>query len=170
MRSSATGALSARRTGLTGRANHEVSAGYRSHQYLAEGKGAEFEALAAHIAQVSVDEIAFCIVSFHEQVLGCHTYLSRARRAEDVVRGYTMLDRVLDAFSSAPVLPFDDKSAEVFAELAKQRLRVATLDLRIGSIALAGNLTLVSRNLADFARIPGLACENWIPASGERKP
>jgi tRNA(fMet)-specific endonuclease VapC len=35
------------------------------------------------------------------------------------------------------------------------------MDLRIASIALATNATLLSRNLRDFQRVPGLTVEDW---------
>jgi tRNA(fMet)-specific endonuclease VapC len=74
---------------------------------LQKQSGPEFTALMNRISKVNRSALAFCLVSFHEQILGCQTYLAKARTAADVIRGYGMLDRVLDAFSSAPVLPFD---------------------------------------------------------------
>jgi hypothetical protein len=41
---------------------------------LQKQSGAEFARLIARIAQVPRADLAFCIISFHEQVLGCHTY------------------------------------------------------------------------------------------------
>jgi tRNA(fMet)-specific endonuclease VapC len=76
------------------------------------------------IAQVSRADLALCIVSFHEQVLGCNSYITKARSSSGVVRGYQMLDRVLSAIAAAVVLPFDGNSAAVFNGLAALRLRV----------------------------------------------
>ena len=81
--------------------------------------------------QVSQSDLAFCIVSFHEQVLGCQTYLAKAKTSADVIRGYEMLDRVLSAFASAIVLPFDSAASSVYDKLVAQRVRIATMDLRI---------------------------------------
>ncbi|MBK8036517.1 MAG: type II toxin-antitoxin system VapC family toxin [Verrucomicrobiaceae bacterium] len=36
------------------------------------------------------------------------------------------------------------------------------MDLRIASIALAYEATLLSRNLKDFQQVPGLKVENWL--------
>jgi tRNA(fMet)-specific endonuclease VapC len=36
------------------------------------------------------------------------------------------------------------------------------MDLRIASIALANNGTLLTRNLKDFERIDGLKLRNWL--------
>jgi tRNA(fMet)-specific endonuclease VapC len=55
--------------------------------------GSEFLALSTRIAQQQPADLAFSVVSFHEQVLGCHTYLSRARTSANIIRGYGMLAR-----------------------------------------------------------------------------
>lgn len=41
---------------------------------------------------------------------------------------------------------------------------VAEPDLRIASIALAHDLTLVTGNARHFSRVPGLNVENWMAA------
>jgi len=123
--------------------------------------GPEFVALSARIAQQQRSDLAFSLVSFHEQVLGCHTYLSRARTSADMVRGYDMLSRVLKDFGGAQVLPFDAMAAAAFDGLVARRVRLATMDLRIASIALSRGLTVLTRNTRDFARVPGLVTEDW---------
>src|SRR6266568_4007771 len=64
--------------------------------------GPEYATLVARIAQVPRADLAFCIVSVHEQVLGCNTYIAQAKTAADIVRGYQVFDRVLAAFAAAP--------------------------------------------------------------------
>ena len=77
----------------------------------------EYTAILAHIAQVPRVDVAFCIVSFHEQVLGCNAYLAKAKTSADIERGYRMFDRVLSAFTAALVLPFDSDASQVFDAL-----------------------------------------------------
>ena len=117
--------------------------------------------LKAHMAQHPLVDLAFSIISFHEQVLGCHTYINRAQSSSAVVRGYEMLNRILWVFAATPVIPFDDAAATVFTELVTQRVRVATMDLRIASITLSRSMVLVTRNVSDFAKVPGLQMEDW---------
>jgi tRNA(fMet)-specific endonuclease VapC len=106
-------------------------------------------------------DFGLSIVSFHEQVLGAHTLITRARTPASAVRGYTLLREVLSGFLVAAVVPFDDAAAARFDALKRQRVRVATMDLRIASIALSAGLVLLTRNVADFARIPALHIEDW---------
>lgn len=123
--------------------------------------GVGFTKLMNRIAQHPLTDLGFSIISFHEQVLGCHAYVNRARNSEDVIRGYGMFARVLKDFVTAPVVPFDANAAKVFERLQSQRIRVATMDLRIASIALSRGLILVSRNIRDFGQVPGLQIEDW---------
>jgi tRNA(fMet)-specific endonuclease VapC len=63
------------------------------------------------------------------------------------------------------VLEFDDACCVVYGKL-KRSLRgagvsIAPLDLLIASTALVHGLTLVTHD-ADFARIPGLPCADWL--------
>ena len=109
----------------------------------------------------SPDDFYVSIISFHEQVMGWNGYISQARNLPGVVKGYARLQQVLGNFAEAQVLAFDDSAAAVFADLRKQRVRVATMDLRIASIALARDMTLLSRNQVDFSRVPGLRVEDW---------
>lgn len=101
------------------------------------------------------------IVSFHEQVLGWTAYISKARQTEGVVRGYRRLNAILRDFSNSQVLLFDDSAANTFNDLRQQRIRVGTMDLRIASIALSQGMTVLTRNVVDFQRVPSLKVEDW---------
>ena len=81
---------------------------------LQQQTGSEFAAIPAHIALHPPSELAFSIISLHEQTLGCHAYINQARTADGAIRGYRMLNQVLTAFAAAPVLPFDAAVAGVF--------------------------------------------------------
>ncbi len=128
---------------------------------LQRQQGAEFHALSARIAQHSKTDIGFSLVSFHEQVLGCHTFIARSKTSSELERGYGMLGRVLQDFAKAPVIAFDAPVVATFESLRRQRLKVATMDLRIAATALCHQLTLVTRNLKDFQHVPGLLVEDW---------
>lgn len=47
------------------------------------------------------------------------------------------------------------------ANLVRRRLNVGSNDLKIAAIALETNATVVTRNLRDFTRVPGLATVDW---------
>jgi tRNA(fMet)-specific endonuclease VapC len=121
----------------------------------------EYDHLIRRVRQHDPSDVFVSIISFHEQVMGWNAYISRAKDTAGVVRGYTRLERVLANFSQAQVLPFDDAAADVFDDLRRQQVRVATMDLRIASIALSRSMKVLTRNLVDFERVPGLQVEDW---------
>ena len=129
--------------------------------FLQRRSGEEYINLAARIGTHSPNDFAFSIISLHEQVLGANAFINRARTSADTIRGYTILQEIFQAFSVAPVLPFDTKAAVIFDQLRGQRIRIATMDLRIASIALSQNLVLLARNNRDFRQVPDLLIEDW---------
>ena len=120
-----------------------------------------YDHLIRRVRQHDPSDVFVSIISFHEQVMGWNAYISRAKDTAGVVRGYARLQRILANFAEAQVLPFDDAAADVFDDLRKQRVRVATMDLRIASIAPSRTMTVLTRNLVDFKRVPGLQVEDW---------
>lgn len=48
------------------------------------------------------------------------------------------------------------------AQLQANGQPIGALDTLIAAHALAVGATLVTNNLAEFERVPGLACENWV--------
>ena len=132
---------------------------------LQQQSGPDYLALSARIAAQPRSDLALSIISFHEQVLGCHTYINRARAAADVVRGYRMFSRLLSDYASVSVVPFDSGAAMVYEQLHADRIRISTMDLRIASIALDRGLILVTRNVRDFRQVPGLMTEDWTTSN-----
>jgi tRNA(fMet)-specific endonuclease VapC len=120
-----------------------------------------FDNLTRRISQYPEANFFVTIVSFHEQVVGWNAYLARAKDSAGVVRGYSKLEGILSDIARSQVLPYASAAADVFEELRKQRIRVGTMDLRIAAIALANNMTVLTRNLVDFERVPSLTVEDW---------
>ena len=64
------------------------------------------------------------------------------------------------------ILPFDDTAARIYgmlrAQLEKAGTPTSEPDLRIASIAISNQKTLVTGNERHFSRIPSLQIENWL--------
>lgn len=129
--------------------------------FLQRRSSSEFSRLTARMAQHPIEDFALSVVSFHEQLLGAHNFINRARTNTDMIRGYALLLETLHGFATAPVLPFDAGAIAVFDELRGQRVRVSTMDLRIAAIVMSRNLVLLTRNVSDFSKVPGLVTEDW---------
>ena len=68
---------------------------------------------------------------------------------------------MIDAFRTFPLLPFDDAALSIAEARRRSGSKIGTMDLRIAAIALANNLTLVTRNVRDFELVEGLKLEDW---------
>lgn len=117
--------------------------------------------LLTRLDLLAPDDVATSIVSFHEQVQGWLAYLNRSRKPEQVVAAYQKLEVIWRWFLKMNVASFTSEAQVQFSQIKHQCRRVKTLDLRIASIALATDSTLLSRNLRDFREVPGLNVEDW---------
>jgi tRNA(fMet)-specific endonuclease VapC len=115
-------------------------------------KGRVVERLREH----SPDQLAVTIVTVAELWFGAQ---KSARPA--AVR------REVDAFLSPfEVLPFDHAAADTYARtryaLERAGRPIGERDLLIASIALARGCAVVTHNVSEFARVPGLTTEDWL--------
>ena len=101
------------------------------------------------------------IISFQEEVCGWQSAISQARNTGQIIYAYQRLRGVLTDFSKLQVLDFNLDASMQFDQLRQQRVRIGTLDLRIAAIALKHDCTVLTRNLRDFRKVPGLKVENW---------
>lgn len=123
---------------------------------------AVLKALKRHAASCAIGA-----PTLEELAYGCARLDSDTRREA--------LRRWIDGIAQRiPVLPYDARAADW---LGQERARLARIgkpaprtDGEIAAIAWANGLTLVTRNLADFAAFEGLKVINWHqPAGAARK-
>jgi len=126
---------------------------------LQRQRGPDYERLATKIASLDQTDVYVTIVSFHEQINGWTKYVKGSHDSAKIVTGYLRLERIIQDFAAAQVLPFSIAASEVFDDLKSKKVRVSTMDLRIASIA--QRMTVVTRNTVDFGRIPNLLIEDW---------
>ena len=67
------------------------------------------------------------------------------------------------------ILPFDEAALWVYgdlrAELERRGTPIGSLDTMIAAHAISQHSTLVTNNTREFARVPGLALENWVQST-----
>jgi tRNA(fMet)-specific endonuclease VapC len=117
--------------------------------------------LRQRLQQVMPHEVAATVISYEEQSRGWFGFLARSRSLEEQATAYSFLQRHLQVFCAIPLIAFSPAAAAIVQQLQKQRVRVGTMDLKIASIALAQDATLLSRNVTDFQKVPGLRVEDW---------
>jgi len=86
-----------------------------------------------------------------------------AEKSRDVSRNIAVVE---DFVSRLAVLPYDDKAAwqyeNIRAILEKSGQPIGLNDLHIAAHARSNGLTLVTNNMREFERVPGLLLENWV--------
>jgi len=86
-----------------------------------------------------------------------------AEKSSDVSRNMAVVE---DFVSRLAVLAYDDKAAwqygNIRATLEKIGQPIGVNDLHIAAHARSNGLTLVTNNLREFEKVPGLLLENWV--------
>ena len=86
-----------------------------------------------------------------------------AEKSSDVSRNTAVVE---DFVSRLAVLPYDDKAAwqygNIRAALEKLGQPIGINDLHIAAHARSNGLTLITNNMREFERVPGLLLENWV--------
>jgi tRNA(fMet)-specific endonuclease VapC len=123
--------------------------------------GQDYINLSTRMAGYPLSDFAVSTVTFHEQMLGSHAYINRARNLDDTVKGYAMMARLVSDFKVLPLVSFDMGAAITFKQLQSQQIQLAKMDARIASIALFRGLILLTRNHRDFRKVGELAIQDW---------
>lgn len=105
------------------------------------------------------DEVVLCSVVRAELIYG-------ALRSRDAQRNLNEVRRFCAGFRS---LPFDDAAAEecgrLRALLGAAGQRIGPNDFMIAAIATANGARVVTHNVREFSRVPGLVVEDWEAGS-----
>ncbi|RJF90041.1 type II toxin-antitoxin system VapC family toxin [Oleomonas cavernae] len=106
--------------------------------------------------QLEAGAAAISVITYGELRYGAEKSTSRD----------SSLERLAALVSLLPVLALPDSAAETYgllrAELERRGEMIGGNDLWIAAHALSEQFTLVTNNVREFQRIPGLAIENWI--------
>ena len=121
----------------------------------------ERETLLARLGGMGPEEIATTIVTYEEQTRGWMAYKARSKSISQEIAAYAKLRKHLDDYRSLVVLDFDARAAAEFQRLRSLKLRIGTMDLKIAAITRVHDVTLLTRNLVDFRKVPGLKAEDW---------
>jgi len=113
--------------------------------------------LIKKVAAVPPDQQFTSTITVGEMIYGAY----RSTRPDFFLE---KLDRLV--WPNITILPFDEAAARAYGQLRARLERAGTPvsepDLRIASVALIRQLTLVTGNTRHFSRIPGLSIENWL--------
>jgi len=111
--------------------------------------------IAARIAKLGEDSV------FTSIIVTAELYFGLVRKRSD--RLARQLETVLSGLDIQPwEAPADERYGEIRAFLQGEGKLIGANDLFIAAHALALDATLVSDNVREFSRVPGLKLENWL--------
>ena len=128
---------------------------------LLDRGGPAGEILRTRLRTIPPDDVATTIISYEEQTRGWLARIAQLRTVDRQLAAYRELKRQLLNYCHIPVTDFDERAADKFGQLRRAGIRIGTMDLKIAAIALAEGATVLSRNLTDFGKVPGLSVEDW---------
>jgi tRNA(fMet)-specific endonuclease VapC len=107
-------------------------------------------------------DIAVAAISVQEQMRGWLARLNRLATPPQLADWYGILvHRMFPVWNRYELLPFPEPAILRFEHFKTMRLNVGLMDLRLAAVALENGLTVVTRNLRDFNRVPGVVAEDW---------
>ena len=98
--------------------------------------------------------------------VSCIVLAELAAGAELGTRRAATLAALNEVTAGMTVLPFDADCALAYgpirAALTRKGAIIGPMDMLIAAQAVSADMVLVTDNLREFKRVPGLQCENWM--------
>lgn len=115
---------------------------------------------ARHIARLDGGQVCINIV------VACELRFGMAKSgAQRLAR---QMERILGELEMLPLEPqIEEHYADIRNTLERAGIPIGPNDLLIAAHARALGLTLVTGNLGEFPRVPGLSVENWLEMGGD---
>src|SRR5262249_40923393 len=129
---------------------------------LSYAVGSKSAILTARMQAASGLTFGTTVITIEEQMRGWLAEINRWKDVHKQIPAYDRLVMLFQFLNNWEIMPFDNRTADEFNRLRKQRIRIGTQDLKIASIALVQNALLLSANLHDFRQVPGLRVESWL--------
>ena len=113
------------------------------------------------LRQFNPETVAITVVTFEEQIRGRLSKIRQANSDEKVIAAYSKLQATAEFLKQFNLIGFDSDACSCFNDFRRQKIRIGTQDLRIAAIAFSRNAVVVTRNIRDFSKVPGLILEDW---------
>jgi tRNA(fMet)-specific endonuclease VapC len=121
----------------------------------------EHPLVVARVLAIPLDDRAISVISVEEQLSGWYAQLRQAKSPERLAWAYGRLAATVRFLSRVHIVDFDESAIRRFEQLKKRKLKVGSNDLRIAATVLERDAILVTRNVRDFQKVPGLRTEDW---------
>lgn len=106
-------------------------------------------------------DVVTSAITLEEQVAGWYLAAKSAKTPQELDFAYRRLIETVEFFHGFPIQPFAASAIARYQTLGKLKLNIGKKDLRIAAICLENDATVVTANVRDFSRVPGLKIEDW---------
>jgi tRNA(fMet)-specific endonuclease VapC len=110
----------------------------------------------------ATEPMATTLIAVEEEMRGWLSLIHRQRGVENQISGYNRLANLIEFFREWSIVRFDAQCATEYRRLQRLKIRIGSMDLKIAAIALVHDALLLSANLSDFRKVPGLRVEDWL--------
>jgi tRNA(fMet)-specific endonuclease VapC len=118
-------------------------------------------AVIRNIIRHKSDRLVVTGTTVEELLSGWVHRIRIAKTDRDRAFGHAQYASTIEALSGWPVFPLTVAALTRLTTLTRSRLNIGGNDLKIAAVALEEGGVVVTRNLRDFRRVPGLTCEDW---------
>jgi tRNA(fMet)-specific endonuclease VapC len=118
-------------------------------------------AVASKVNSTPAQDLAITVVTVEEKLTGWYSLIRKAKKPEQFIHAYQRLANAINLLKPLRILDVSAAAFDRYQDLKSQKLGVAKMDLLIAAIVLDAKATLVTRNVRDFARVPGLTIVDW---------
>ncbi len=108
------------------------------------------------------EQVVTTAITVEESLHGWLQFITRSKTPQQLMLGYSRLLQRVEFFADWTALNWDEASSQLFFNMRSIGVRIGTHDLRIASIVLSHDATLLTRNAVDIERVPNLKFENWL--------
>lgn len=116
-----------------------------------------FQNIVSKLAQIPMSQLCISSIAFYELYAMLEKGVGKVKKEN--------IERLQEAMESIRVLPYTKQDATlggmIDAGLEKTGKRIGAKDAMIAGHCAMRGLTLVTDNTREFARVEGLAAENW---------
>ena len=117
--------------------------------------------LTARVDAHPPQDLSITVITVEEELAGWYSLLRQARRREEQARVYERLAEAIPVLARWRILTMTHSAILRYESLKRMNLNVRKMDLRIAAVVLEHGGVLVTRNVRDFQRVPGLPIEDW---------
>ena len=117
--------------------------------------------MVQHVTVKGTANVFAGVISVEEQFLGWYTRVQRAKLATEIAWLYRNIVDVVEFAAMLGAVSYSELAIQRYELLRTTFRRLGKNDLRIAAIALEEGMKVITRNMSDFAQIPGLQIEDW---------